>query len=638
MGQPFLGPSGVAAVARSAYALARYAGAGRGIVRLSVQLQRPRFGVALGDGSSVAASRAASVVSEAVKPLRNGFLTLREALATPELRRVQVAGAASSLGNWAFFIVLAIYAFEQGGAAAVGLAALARMLPAGLAAPLTSLLADRRSRRDLLLEASAARALAVAVIVGAVLVDASLALVLVLAAVQTIAWIAAKPAQAALLPLLARTPEQLAATNAASSAIDSAAFCAGALLGGALAAGPGVNAGFAATAGAYGLAWLILRGLPRDAPAPHRVPRAGARQSDEVLAGFRAVLADSRLRLVVGTLAITTLVEGAIDVLLVVVAIDVLDTGPAGVGWLNAAWGAGGMLGGAAAVALLGGGRLASGIGGGCVLVGAALAGVATWQAVAPALLLFVVLGVGYALVEVAGLTLNQRLASDDVLGRVLGVVASTYVVTTAIGSAIGGVAVGLFGIEAALSAAAGTLVVLALAIGVPLARLEATVPIPAREFALLRRLDIFAPLPIATLETLAARAERLTIESGDVIVREGDRGDRCYVVAEGRITLSKLSGWRGALGPGDFFGELALLRDAPRNATAVAAGPGLLVALERDDFLAAVTGHARAREAADALVRERLPPASRFKGRGEGEFAHRGEHEHEHEHEHDAS
>jgi hypothetical protein len=112
-----------------------------------------------------------------------------------------------------------------------------------------------------------------------------------------------------------------------------------------------------------------------------------------VLAGFRAVLADRGLRLVVGTLAITTLVEGAIDVVVVVVALDVLDTGGAGVGWLNAAWGVGGILGGAAAVALLGGGRLASGLGGGCVLAGAALAGVAAWHAVALALVLLAVLG-----------------------------------------------------------------------------------------------------------------------------------------------------------------------------------------------------------------------------------------------------
>ncbi len=112
------------------------------------------------------------------------------------------------------------------------------------------------------------------------------------------------------------------------------------------------------------------------------------------------------------------------------------------------------------------------------------------------------------------------------------------------------------------------------------------------------------------------------------MIVREGDPGDRCYLVAEGEVALSKSSGWRGAMGPGGFFGELALLRAAPRNATVVAVGPGLLLALDRADFLSAVTGHARTREAADALVRQRLSDGGESlldggaDGRGEGGVA----------------
>jgi MFS family permease len=138
-----------------------------------------------------------------VQPLRAGLATLLAALATPELRRVQASWAAMSLGNWTVFVVLAIYAFGEVGAAAVGVAALVRMLPAGLSAPFTSLLADRRSRRDLLLEAAVVQAAALALIVAAVALNAPLAVVLALAAVQMIACSAANPAQAALLPLLA---------------------------------------------------------------------------------------------------------------------------------------------------------------------------------------------------------------------------------------------------------------------------------------------------------------------------------------------------------------------------------------------------------------------------------------------------
>jgi MFS family permease len=128
-----------------------------------------------------------------VQALRAGLATLRAALATPELRRVQASWAAMSLGHWTVFIVLAIYAFDAGGAAAVGIAALVRMLPAGLSAPFTSLLADRRSRRDVLLEAAVVQAAALALVVAAVALDAPPAVVLALAAVQSVAFSAANP-------------------------------------------------------------------------------------------------------------------------------------------------------------------------------------------------------------------------------------------------------------------------------------------------------------------------------------------------------------------------------------------------------------------------------------------------------------
>jgi predicted MFS family arabinose efflux permease len=442
-----------------------------------------------------------------------------------------------------------------------------------------------------------------------VLAEAPFALVLVIAAVQTVAETAIMPAQAALMPLLARTPEQLGAANAVTSGVESAGFLVGALAGGLAAAGPGIAAGFAATAAALLLAAVVLRRLPHDPPPPHRKAHEGARLATEVLSGFSVVLRQRCLRLVVGALAVASLVEGALDVLIVVVALDVLDIGEAGLGTLNAAWGLGGLLGGAVAVAVLRGGRLASALGGGSVLVGLTLAGIAAWPEVAPVLILLVVLGVGYVLVEVSGMTLTQRLAGDDVIGRVFGVVESAYVIATAIGAALAPVAVALLGVEGALLATGATIAAIALFAGRPLARTEASVPVPEREFRLLRGLGIFAPLPLATVETLATRLQPVPVAAGDVVVSEGESGDRCFVVGTGEIELSTRRGWRTALGAGGFFGEIALLRDSPRTATARAAGPGLLFALGRDDFLAAVTGHARTHDAAEALVTERLQP-----------------------------
>src|SRR5437764_7141117 len=140
--------------------------------------------------------------------------SLASALATPQLRRLQIGWAVSAVGGWMFFVALSVYAFDVGGATAVGAAALTRMVPAGLAAPLAGVLADRQSRRDVLLGAIALRAAILGVIGVAVAVSAPLVVVLILAALFTIVATAHKPAQASLLPSLVETPQQLAASNA----------------------------------------------------------------------------------------------------------------------------------------------------------------------------------------------------------------------------------------------------------------------------------------------------------------------------------------------------------------------------------------------------------------------------------------
>jgi len=281
--------------------------------------------------------------------------------------------------------------------------------------------------------------------------------------------------------------------------------------------------------------------------------------------------------------------------------------GASGVGWLNAAWGVGGLLGGAAALAILRRGRIARGLAGGCVLAGVALGLIATWPRPGVAMALLVVLGVGYAWVEVAGLTLMQRLVSDEVLARVFGVVESTYVASTGLGAVLAPVAVALFGIEGALVAVGAGLPLLALLSWTRLARFEATTPIPERQFALLRSCSLFAPLPLATVENLAARLVPVAVTEGQRVIRQGDVGDRFYVIAQGHVAVECDGEPRRTEGPGDFFGEIALLRDTPRTATVHATEPGLLYALDREHFVGGVTGNPRSVLAADGVIETRL-------------------------------
>jgi MFS family permease len=533
--------------------------------------------------------------------------SLAGAFSTPDLRRLQAAWAASAVGGWVFFVALAVYAYDAGGATAVGAAALVRMVPAGFAAPIAGLLADRRSRRDVLLGSLVVRAAVLGVIVAAITAGAPLVLVLVLAALFTIVTTAHKPAQASLLPALAETPRQLAASNAVWSGIDNAAFLVGALLSGALIATTSVEAALAATAVLFALAAVPVAGIARDTVPDYRASGDDADPLRDVAAGFRDVMADRGLRLIVGFLSLSTLIEGATDVLVVIVAIELLDLGGAGVGWLNACWGLGGLIGGGAALAMLGRGRLAAGLGLGGLLVGVPLMLIAVAVEPAVSASMLVLLGVGYALIEIAGLSLLQRLTSDDVLGRAFAVVESSYWVTTGVGAMLAPVVVMALGERGALVAVGACLPVVVLLRWRALARFEAGAKVPERPFRALRSLPLFQPLPIATVENVSRGVAEMQVRAGEVVIREGDPGDRFYIIAEGVLDVSCETGSFPPMADGDYFGEIALLRDRPRTATVTARSDAVLFALERESFLCAIGAHRCAARAASAAIDDRL-------------------------------
>ncbi len=533
--------------------------------------------------------------------------SLAGALATAQLRRLQAGWAVSAVGGWVFFVALSVYAFDAGGATAVGAAALPRMVPAGLAAPVAGVLADRYSRRDVLFGAIVARALILVGIAAAVAASAPLALVLALGALFTIVATAHRPAQAALLPSLVETPHQLAASNAVWSAIDNAAFLVGALLGGALIATTSMADAFFVTAGLFAVAaWPIAR-IERDPVPEYRAAAEHARPIADAVHGFREVGRDPRLRLVVGVLAISTMVEGAIDVLVVLVAIEMLGLGGSGVGWLNACWGLGGVIGGVAALALLRRGRLTAGLSTGGLLVGVPLMLVGASETLGVAVAMLVLLGIGYALIEVAGLSLLQRLPANDVLGRAFAVVESSYWITTGLGAIVAPLIVDLVGLRDALLLVGACLPLLVALRWRPLALLEAATVVPERPFKALRAVEIFAPLPLATIENVSRRVDAIEVHAGETVIREGEYGDRFYVVADGVLDVSCERGAFPSVSAGDAFGEIALLQDVPRTATVTARDDCLLYALDRESFLCAVSSHPSAANAAQALATTRL-------------------------------
>jgi MFS family permease len=528
---------------------------------------------------------------------------LRATLQNAGVRDVLLVWLAAALGSWAFTILLSLYAYDEGGAGAVGLAAVVRLLPAAFVAPSIALLTDRRPRRTVLGASLIFRGAGLAAISAVVAADGPLAGVLLFAALFTVAGTAHKPAQAGLLTQLARTPAQLAAANALWSGTDYVAFLGGSLLAGILAATLGLQAAFAVCAALFAAGALVLLRVPRDSRPALLVPAARR----DVLDGLRMVLGDERMRMLTGIFGMTMLVQGMTDVLIVVAALELLDLGSGGPGWLSAAWAVGGLLGGAVAVTLIGRRRLGTGLIAGLLLAGLPLVAIGAWPGTANAVAGLVALGVGFGLMEVATLTLVQRLAADDVLGRIFGVHETLQVAAAAIGSVVASALVATVGTEMALVMAGLVLPAVALPTRRRRAALDAGAEVPETSFVLLRRVPLLQHLPISAVETLAVRAGWEEHPAGTDVVVQGESGDRFFVIAAGSVQVIAGDRRVAEQGPGGFFGEIALLRDAPRTATVRADAPLRLLTLDRVDFLAAIGSHLYTNIAADGIVAKRL-------------------------------
>jgi MFS family permease len=527
-----------------------------------------------------------------------------QAFRSRELRHLQLAGAGSTLAVWAYSIAIAVYAYRADGPKAVGFVLFARWSLAAVFAPWLALLADRISRRRVMLAVDASRAALVAGMTVIAATGGPSIMAYVLAVLASIISTAFAPAEAALLPSLATTPEELTASNLALNTISGVGMFAGPAIAGVVLAFSGPSLVFALTAAAYVWSGFFVFGLRPDKP-----PETAGDEAllPQLLAGFRAIGADRRLQLVIGLVGGQMFVLGALEVVIVVDAIRVLHAGNAGVGWLNTGLGIGGLLAGLLGVALAARKRLAGDLRLGLVAVGAALAILAATTNFTVALLLFGVIGAGSTLVDVTGMTLLQRAAPPDVVGRVFGVLQSTMLAMVALGSLVTPLLISALGARVTF-VVMGLLLPLAV---VPtwrrLSEIDATASVATEPLELLRAIPIFAPLPAPVLERLASVAAEVRMPAGSAVFEQGATGDRFYVIAEGRAAVEIEGTQTSTLSPGGFFGEIALLRDIPRTATVRALEDLRLYALERDDFIAAVTGHAPSREAADSLVASRF-------------------------------
>ncbi|MEX2274219.1 MAG: MFS transporter [Actinomycetota bacterium] len=539
-------------------------------------------------------------------------------VANPDLRRVQLASIGFCTAEFATWVAILVYAYDVGGSAAVGFVAVIQLVPAALVAPFAAVAGDRGRRERVLLLWYLIQAFAMGATGFALLVDAPVPVVYASAAIAAASITLIRPTQGALLPLLTSTPEELVAANVSGSTIEGVSVLVAPALAGVLLVLWGPHVVFLGTAGLLLVsASLVARVRVRTERRPSDRRERGStgrghQRSAEGLVrasarGFAELSSAPAPRLLVGLASAHTITWGALDILIVVLAFETLDAGDSGVGLMNSALGAGGIIGAIVAVSLVGRRRLAPAMLLGMVLWGIPflLLGFSPLLVVAVALL--TVVGLGRTLMDVAGRTLLQRIVPDEVLTRVFGVQEGLVMAGLGLGSALAPPLLRSLGTTGSLVAFGALMPVLGLLSWRGLARADAVAVVPIRELALLRPLRVFAGLPGPVLEGLALQLEPVSIGAGETPIREGDPGDRFYVVDEGELTVSKGGLEIGVLGPGDHFGEIALLRNVPRTATVTARSDAELFSLSRDEFVLAVTRAPAAVDASEEIIEERL-------------------------------
>jgi MFS family permease len=506
----------------------------------------------------------------------------------PALRRVLLAFAIFRPTESAQWIAILVYAYRDGGTRAMGLAAVALLVPAALLAPFVAQIGDRIPRERALALSYLVQGVAAGVTAAALALNLPSAAVYASAIALNVAITATRPTHLSILPELAETPAQLTAANALTSSLEGFAIFIGPLLTGIMLAIRGPELVFAVMS----VALTSMGGLVFAVHARSRMVGLRDRPVGGALAGFRELRRRPGARLLLGFVTGQTVVIGALDVLTVILAYGILSMGPAGPGVLSAAVGVGGLLGAAATVTLIGRERLAPAFFLGVVVIGVPIALVAFVSGPAAAVLLLGIAGIGKSFFDVTSRTLLQRSVDDDVLARVFGVQEGLMMAALAVGSVLAPVLVAALGVDTTFMIAGLALPAVALVVIGRIRGVDRDAALAdADDVALLRGTSIFGPLGLASLERVARHLIPLDVAAGGVVIREGEPGDRFYVIAEGAVEVTRGGETLAKLGRGDFVGEIALLRNVPRTATVVATEPTSLRALDGSHFLAAVTG-----------------------------------------------
>lgn len=525
---------------------------------------------------------------------------LLECMVDRDISRLLIIVGARSATDVALFLATSVVAYELGGATAVGVVGAVRVLPSMVTAGSAALVADRVRRPLVIAGVNACFVMVALALAAGVLLDLGLVYLVLVQGVGSVVSGLIKPSMQALLPQLVQEPRRLLPANSAWGLIDAIGGVTGPAAATALLFAVGPEGVLFALAGVYAAtAWLALTIRTPFQPPTHLAHRRSFWR-DSVGGVSLFMRRGGRAHFTV--FLTQRLLSGLVTAFVILYAHDI--AGPDGdstSGTLLAALGVGAFIGSAAAMVTHGHGRVWFVTGSVLTSLPLALVGLTSHVPVAFALLL--VSGAGAALAGTHGATLLNRWLPDHVAGRAWGALFGVGAATAAIGSLAAPVLANWLGIHEAM-VPVGLLAALVPIVCSPGLRfLESSATPRPEALAVVSRNEFLSNLPDVCLERLAAAAESRQIAAGDVVVAQGEIGDEFFMVESGELQVSQDGHDVRVLGPGDSFGEVALLHSIPRTATVAAVTPSALLTLDHEIFVATVSGHAPTEDWAEGSV-----------------------------------
>jgi MFS family permease len=539
-------------------------------------------------------------------------------LRNPRVRRLQLAFLGSTLGDWAYATAIVVWAYEDGGAKAVGAYQAVRFLAMAVFAPIGGVLADRMSRRAFMIIADLVRALLVAGAGLIVVADGPALVVYVLAIVAALVGSPFRAAAAGLMTDLVDSPTELTTSNALSANVESVMLFAGPALAGVIIGVSGVEEVFWLNAATF--VWSIgmllgvraepAAGASEGSPLPEPDDASAAESPGfwtELTSGFGLIGRDRDLRSVALLSGGVGLAWGALSVFMVLLATDVLDAGPKGLGYLNSVLGVATVASGVLILTRLSSSRLGQDmVVGVAVGWGVPLLAMAAFPSTVTTVLAVAAIGLFEGLGSLGMETIPQRLAPSHMISRVYAAIESSLVGPMALGALLAPALVHWVGLRGALAIAGALPLLIGLSRWPGMRALDRRLAAPA-ELELLRTVTVFADMPAPALERLAHAAEHVQVAAGDIVVAEGGTSDRFYVIVTGEVEVTQRGRVLRTEGPGDFFGEIGLLRNVLRTATVTATSDSEFLVVEQADFLAAVNHMGESISALDDVIVRRL-------------------------------